>query len=76
MAMGVMQNVSVITIQPIEWPPIVGQIGEFAGQFKLSLNFFKPECSAQMEFWKKWVGKNGILEKKGTLLRPSIFKAR
>ena len=31
-------------------------IAEFFAQFSFTFDFFKPECSVKMAYWKNWLG--------------------
>jgi hypothetical protein len=55
MALGMSQNFGSIAKANIQWPPLFEEIWAFLSQFSFEFNFFKPECSAKVGYWRRWL---------------------
>ena len=56
MSLGMIQTFTQIIQIDIEWPPIFVDISFYLSFFSFSFDFFHPECSARLAYWKLWLG--------------------
>eukprot|EP00929_Paragymnodinium_shiwhaense_P099394 TRINITY_DN61017_c0_g2_i1.p1 TRINITY_DN61017_c0_g2~~TRINITY_DN61017_c0_g2_i1.p1 ORF type:complete len:2533 (+),score=513.92 TRINITY_DN61017_c0_g2_i1:326-7600(+) len=54
MTLGVLQSFNAISKLALTWPPMFKKISAFIGQFMLSFDFFRPECSVASPWEYKW----------------------
>ena len=55
MILGVLQCFGILISLDIDWPPLFLEICFYISLFSFNFDFFHPECSAKMEFWKVWL---------------------
>jgi hypothetical protein len=56
MSFGMMQSFSAVISVDIKWPQEFYDIAKMFSIFNFNFDFFKPECSAKVAFWKTWLG--------------------
>lgn len=54
---GFVQIVSLYANLTVRWPPLVVSSFSYASVVNLNLDLFSPECSIQMDFWRKYAFK-------------------
>merc|ERR1719399_166659 len=54
MCFGVIQCFSILFLLDIDWPTFFLEISIYISLFSFNFNFFKPECSAKMDYYKIW----------------------
>jgi len=54
MSLGVMQCFKGIMSLKMDWPPMFRKVAYIIQQLLLNFDFFHPECSVAMPYWRKW----------------------